>query len=204
MFVYGPGGFSAGLIATTTTDVDLSHTAGFAIQQGLSFKDIAIDHQTTVEPGEYDIVANCVDSFAQVVKGTFTTKLWFTSATEYQNTDPSGTSTTTATPTTTGTSTGTSTSATDTSSSSSDTSSSTESTTSGETTFSTIPGDNGTPGGTGGGQAGNADAAKGLASTGVPTGYLVLLGVVLLGAGIVAVLLSRRRKREAVISAWPE
>jgi hypothetical protein len=137
--------------------VDFSHTAGFPVQQGLSFKDIATDNKTTVQPGEYDIVANCVDSFAQDVKGTFTTKLWFTSAT-----------------------------------------------TSGESTFGAIPGDNGTPGGTGGGQAGEPDAAKGLASTRVPTGYLVLLAVALLGAGIVAVRLSRRRKREAVVSAWPE
>jgi hypothetical protein len=87
-FVFGPGGFSGGLIATPTTDVNFSTTAGFPVQLGLSFKDIALDNSTTVQPGEYDIVVSCVDSFAQEVKGTFDTSIWFTTATAYQNTDP--------------------------------------------------------------------------------------------------------------------
>ncbi|WAL68358.1 Ig-like domain-containing protein [Amycolatopsis cynarae] len=95
LYVYGPGGFSGGLIATTTTDVGLSHTSGFAIQQGLSFKDIATDNQTTVQAGRYDLVANCVDSFSQQVQGTFTTAVYFTDATHYTSTDPNQAVTTT-------------------------------------------------------------------------------------------------------------
>jgi hypothetical protein len=95
MFVSGPGGFAAGLIATTTTDVGLSHTSGFPVQQGLSFKDIATDNQTTVQPGQYDLTVNCVDSFSQVVQGTFTTSVYFTDATHYTSTDPNQPVTTT-------------------------------------------------------------------------------------------------------------
>jgi hypothetical protein len=97
MYVFGPGGFANGLIATTTTSVNFSTTAGFPIQQGLSFKDIALDHSTTVQPGRYDLVASCIDSFSQVVAGTFTQTIWFTDATHYQSTDPNA-------PVTTGTS----------------------------------------------------------------------------------------------------
>ncbi|MEV4312600.1 Ig-like domain-containing protein [Actinocrispum sp. NPDC049592] len=87
-YVFGPGGFAPGLIATPTTDVNLSTTAGFPVQLGLSFKDIAVDNSTTVTPGKYDIRVSCIDSFSQEVKGTFDTSIWFTSATAYQNTDP--------------------------------------------------------------------------------------------------------------------
>ncbi|TCO62424.1 Ig-like domain-containing protein [Actinocrispum wychmicini] len=86
--VFGPGGFAPGLIATPTTDVNLSHTAGFPAQLGLSFKDIAVDNSTTVQPGKYTIEVSCIDAFAQTVKGTFDTSIWFTSTTAYQNTDP--------------------------------------------------------------------------------------------------------------------
>lgn len=87
-YIYGPGGFANGLIATTTTDVGISSTSGFLVQQGLSFKDIALDNQTTVEPGQYDVVVNCVDSFTLEVQGTFTKSIFFTDATHYTSTDP--------------------------------------------------------------------------------------------------------------------
>ncbi|MER6797623.1 Ig-like domain-containing protein [Amycolatopsis mediterranei] len=95
MYVYGPGGFTNGLIATTTSSVNFSTTAGFPIQQGLSFKDIALDNSTTVQPGQYTLVASCVDSFSQQVMGTFTKDIWFTDATHFQSTDPNAPVTTT-------------------------------------------------------------------------------------------------------------
>ncbi|MEU6643436.1 Ig-like domain-containing protein [Saccharomonospora sp. NPDC046836] len=88
MFVYGPGGWTNGLIATTTSSAGFSTTQGFPIAFGLSFKDIATDNQTTIEPGQYTIVANCVDAFSQEVLGTFTQNIWFTSPTQYTSTDP--------------------------------------------------------------------------------------------------------------------
>ncbi|MEV0066687.1 MULTISPECIES: Ig-like domain-containing protein [unclassified Amycolatopsis] len=88
LYVFGPGGFTNGLIATTTTDVGLSHTDGFPVQLGLSMKDIALDNSTTVQPGRYDLVASCIDSFSQEVQGTFTQAIYFTDATHYQSTDP--------------------------------------------------------------------------------------------------------------------
>ncbi len=88
MFINGPGAWAGGFIGTTTTDVNLSHTSGFPVQQGLSFKDIAQDNQTVVTPGEYDITINCVDSFSLVVQGTFTTAVYFTDATHFTSTDP--------------------------------------------------------------------------------------------------------------------
>lgn len=89
LFVYGPGGFANGLIATTTSSAGFSTTQSFPIAFGLSFKDIATDNQTTVQPGKYTLVANCVDDFTLEVKGTFTQDIWFTDATHYQSTDPS-------------------------------------------------------------------------------------------------------------------
>lgn len=88
LYVFGPGGFTNGLIATTTSSVNFSTTAGFPIQLGLSMKDIALDNSTTVQAGRYDLVASCVDSFSQAVIGTFTQPIWFTDATHYQSTDP--------------------------------------------------------------------------------------------------------------------
>ncbi|WP_236788876.1 LPXTG cell wall anchor domain-containing protein [Amycolatopsis sp. GM8] len=207
MFIYGPGDFAGGLIATTTSDVGLAHDGGFVIYQGLSFKDIALDHQTTIQPGRYDMVANCLDSFSQQVKGSFSMPLWFTEPTKYTTTDPAGGSTTTTTPTTGTTTTGTSSSTetTETSSSSESSSSTTESTTISTTDseFGALPTDTqSAPPNTPAGDVSPAADGK-LANTGVPAGYLALAGVVLLGAGILLVVFTRRR-RETVMSQWPE
>ncbi|MFF0148022.1 putative surface cell wall-binding protein [Amycolatopsis sulphurea] len=95
MFVKGPGAWAGGFIGTTTTSVNFSTTSGFPVQQGLSFKDIALDNQTTVVPGEYDVTINCVDSFSLEVQGTFTTAVYFTDATHYTSVDPNQPVTTT-------------------------------------------------------------------------------------------------------------
>ncbi|WAL68363.1 hypothetical protein ORV05_11525 [Amycolatopsis cynarae] len=213
LFVYGPGGFADGLIATTTTDVGLSHESGFPIQQGLSFADIALDHQTTVVAGRYDVVANCVDSFAQQVVGTFTTVVWFTDPTHYQATDPAGGNTTTpaATPGTTTTapaasstptSASTATSATTTTSPSAST---TETSSAGAATTGTTAGSPGPSGLTeSAAQPVSAGSPK-LASTGTAAGPLAALGLGLLATGIVAVLVTRRGGREEPVrSEWPE
>ena len=203
LYIYGPGVFAPGLIATTTTDVGLAHDAGFPIFQGLSFKDIALDHQGTVLAGRYHIVANCVDTFSLEVKGTFTMPLWFTvtdKATTYTTTDPSAPTTTTATSTS-----GSASATTTTGSTSSDTASSSATSTTESTTGTDAGGALPTDTTSAASSTGTETTAGGqkLASTGVPTGPLALVGLGLLGAGIVAVLVARRR-REVVRSAWPE
>ncbi|WP_033293987.1 Ig-like domain-containing protein [Amycolatopsis jejuensis] len=95
MYVFGSGAWSGGFIVTTTTSVNFSTTSAFPIAMGLSMKDIAIDHATTITPGRYDLVAQCVDSFTLDVKGTFTQAIYFTDATHYQSTDPAAPVTTT-------------------------------------------------------------------------------------------------------------
>ncbi|MGI5501366.1 Ig-like domain repeat protein [Lentzea sp. CA-135723] len=95
LFVYGPGGFTNGLIGTTPTDVGFSTSAPITVLQGLSFRDIAVDNTTTITPGTYTIAVNCVDLFSQEVVGTFTRTIFFTSATAWQATDPSAPVTTT-------------------------------------------------------------------------------------------------------------
>ncbi|MFF0148026.1 LPXTG-motif cell wall-anchored protein [Amycolatopsis sulphurea] len=200
LFIYGPGVFEPGLIGTTTTDVGIAHDAGFPIFQGLSFKDIAVDHQGTVQPGRYDIVAHCVDGFSQEVKGTFTMPLWFTDATHYTVTDPASPPTTTTTTTSSSGKTSTTTPTEPPTSDPETTTSTTESDTS------TDPGGvaptDTTPPGSGGDTPSNPGDKK-LASTGVPAGLLTLAGLGLLGAGVLAVLVTRRR-REVARSAWPE
>ncbi|MEU6643439.1 hypothetical protein ABZ863_12915 [Saccharomonospora sp. NPDC046836] len=97
-FVYGPGGWSGGLLATYgTSDAGFSTTQPFAVNFTKSFVDIAVDNNTVILPGEYTVVANCVDMFTTEVKGTFTTKIWFTDATHYTSTDPNAPTTTTTT-----------------------------------------------------------------------------------------------------------
>ncbi len=89
LFVYGPGGFTDGLIGTTPTDVGFSTSAPITVLQGLSFKDIAVDNSTTIVPGAYTVAVNCVDLFSGETKGTFTREVFFTSATSWVATDPS-------------------------------------------------------------------------------------------------------------------
>nr|BFE50343.1 Ig-like domain-containing protein [Saccharothrix mutabilis subsp. capreolus] len=93
LFVYGPGGFENGLIGTTPTDVGFSTSGPITVVQGLSFRDIAVDNSTTVQPGVYTIAVNCVDLFSGEVKGTFTRTVTFTSATQWTAVDAVSTST---------------------------------------------------------------------------------------------------------------
>lgn len=212
MFVYGPGAWADGFVATTTSDAGFSTAQPFAISFGLSFKDIAVDHQTTVVPGKYTVVANCVDSFELVPKAVFTRDIWFTDATHYTSTDPGGGGPTTTTTTTTTTTSGPTTTT--------DTSTPTETPTDTDTTRSDplgdddggdlggdlggdggdLGGDDGTGGGTGAGASG---AGGNLPTTGVPVGIGLLLGVGLLSLGV---LLYRAQRRPAALTPveWPE
>ncbi|GIF96731.1 Ig-like domain-containing protein [Catellatospora citrea] len=95
--VYGPGAFDPGAVVTTTTDVNLSHSAGFDVQIADNVRDVAVDLGTTVVPGEYAYEVACVDTFLGDVKGTFVGRFWFTSPTAYQSTDPSTPTATTTT-----------------------------------------------------------------------------------------------------------
>ncbi len=88
-YLYGPGKFAAGYLITQPQDVGFSTAAGFDVQLETSFKDVATDLGTVIEPGKYDVVISCADSFLQDVKGTFTGSFYFTSATSWTTSDPS-------------------------------------------------------------------------------------------------------------------
>ena len=94
LFVTGPGAFATaggGLgYLQVSSAVNLSTTAGFDVQFGVSMKDAAADLGTSLVAGEYDLRLECVDSFSGQVFGTFTGALYFTSPTAYQSTDPNG------------------------------------------------------------------------------------------------------------------
>jgi hypothetical protein len=105
MYVYGPGGFADGALITSTTDAGFSRTDPFEIFFANNMRDTATDLGTTLQAGEYPIVAQCVDTFFGDVKATFTMSMWFTSPTEYQTTDPNAPTTTTTPPPTSSTTT---------------------------------------------------------------------------------------------------
>ncbi|TCO62422.1 hypothetical protein [Actinocrispum wychmicini] len=76
-------GFPAdGQIITATTDVGLSHTAGFDVYLAQTLKDFAADNNTVLQ-GKYGITVRCVDSFSQAVQGEFTASLEFGGPTKY-------------------------------------------------------------------------------------------------------------------------
>jgi Bacterial Ig-like domain (group 3)/WxL domain surface cell wall-binding len=88
MFVFGPGAFASGYLITSTSSAGFSQTSPFDIFFGATMRDAAADLGTTLVAGEYDVIAQCVDSFFGDVRGTFTAALYFTSPTAYQTTDP--------------------------------------------------------------------------------------------------------------------
>ncbi|GLZ41000.1 hypothetical protein [Actinokineospora sp. NBRC 105648] len=103
--VYGPGGFANGLVGATPSEVGFSLTSPIVVTQGLTFKDIAVDNNTTIQPGKFTLVVTCVDQFAGEVRGTFTKAIYFTTAKDWQVKDPAEPTTTTTTSTTTTTTT---------------------------------------------------------------------------------------------------
>ncbi|WP_211239239.1 hypothetical protein [Actinokineospora inagensis] len=99
--VYGPGVWDVGFIATSVSEAGFSNTQAFTATQGLTFKDVAQDHSTTITAGKYTVVVFCTDQFNDRSTGTFTKNLWFTDEKHWQLTDPSAPPTTTTTTTTT-------------------------------------------------------------------------------------------------------
>ncbi|MEV4312597.1 LPXTG cell wall anchor domain-containing protein [Actinocrispum sp. NPDC049592] len=190
--VYGPGGFANGLMATFgSSDVGFSATAPFPVQFGNNMKDIATDNSTTVQAGTYTVEVSCIDSFSQQVKGTFTTKMYFTDAQHYQSTPPGGGGTSTTSTSTTSTP--------STSTTSSSTSSTT--TTEGSTTTETTSTQTTTP-------ANNENISvavnnQKLANTGSPVDSLLLLGIALLMLGAYILYTTRTRKVYEP-TPWPE
>ncbi|GLW93894.1 DUF4573 domain-containing protein [Actinokineospora globicatena] len=105
LWLYGPGGFANGLVASPISDVGFSTTAPISVTQGLTFKDVALENSTTIQKGEFTAVVFCRDGFNGVNTGTFTKKFYFTSPTAWQVRNPADPTTTTTTPTTTTTTT---------------------------------------------------------------------------------------------------
>jgi LPXTG-motif cell wall-anchored protein len=185
--VYGPGGFEPGLLATDGLQtVNFSTSFGFPVQFTKSMADIALDNQTELVAGTYTVEVTCMDAFAQEAKGTFTTKMYFVTATSYQSTPPGGgTSTTTTTTTTTSSTTTTTT-----------TTSSSEPPPSTETTVTS------TPDAPQESVSVTVDTRK-LAHTGSPLDFMLLIGIALVLLGSYALYTTRRRRVYAP-TPWPE
>jgi hypothetical protein len=78
----GKGFPAEGQIITATTDVGMSHTAGFDVYLGQTLGDFAADNKTTLQ-GKYEVNVQCIDSFSQNSFGQFSASLEFGSATKY-------------------------------------------------------------------------------------------------------------------------
>ncbi|MGH3863817.1 hypothetical protein [Actinokineospora sp.] len=173
MFISGPAGFEGGLLSNVWSSTEFSTAAAFSVKQSNTFKDIAVDNNTTIVPGTYTVEVFCVIGFEAKDVGFFSVQLEFTSAAAWKiKTDPTTTTTTPTTTAPTTTTTGTAT---------------TSETTVGEstTTTTTDPAPQGTSGTTGSGE---------LASTGASIGFALLAGTALIGFGVIAVLAARRRR----------
>jgi hypothetical protein len=90
------------LIVTTTHAVGaFSTTDPFDLTLRKILRDAAAERNKTLKAGEYDLTARCVDSLSgQMLFGTFTGAVFFTSPTAYTTTDPNGGGGPTATTTT--------------------------------------------------------------------------------------------------------
>jgi hypothetical protein len=76
-----------GQIITATTDVGLSHTAGFDVYLAETLRDFAADNKTTLQ-GKYEVSVRCIESFSQTSHGQFTASLEFNSPTKYAAVGP--------------------------------------------------------------------------------------------------------------------
>jgi len=87
LWVSGPGQWASGVRATGLSGISNSSELEFVPV----FDTVAGENQLTIEPGKYTLTAYCQDELGTVSYGEFTGAIWFTSATEYQSTDPATT-----------------------------------------------------------------------------------------------------------------
>ncbi|MGQ0777176.1 MAG: hypothetical protein ACT4NY_22635 [Pseudonocardiales bacterium] len=218
VIVTGPGGFAEGFPVVATTSLGFSATEPIDTGFNINMRDAATLLSTTIEPGEYPVTFNCIDVNTFDVKGTFVGRMFFTTPTNYQTTDPNapptGTTTTAITTTTTTSVTPTSVTSTSprpTSSSSPSTSptsatSPSSTTTSGPPSTSSVTATN-PPSGTiaaaanapisptGGNQAISVTAGA-LGNTGGPTGIMFIGGLILIAAGLLLIIAVRRFRQD--------
>ena len=83
----GKGFPQDGQIVTATTDVGLSHTAGFDVYLAQTLRDFAADNKTILQ-GKYEVIVRCIESFSQTSHGEFTASLEFGSPTKYAAVGP--------------------------------------------------------------------------------------------------------------------
>jgi hypothetical protein len=179
-FVKGPGAFGNGdgflMVPNQTPNFSTEH--GFDVQFSLSMKDAATELGTTLVAGEYDVTVNCLDSFSQDVKASFTGALIFTSPTEYHSgTGPTG-----------GPSASTSASA----SASASASPSDSPSASPSDSASASPSDSASPSASATPSA--SAPASGLPITGSPAAWYAGGGALLIGLGVAGIAASRRRR----------
>ncbi|MEV6304390.1 hypothetical protein AB0M02_33635 [Actinoplanes sp. NPDC051861] len=81
-FLTGPV-FAEPFVIVDNQSVNFSTTGPFDVQFKMSFKDAADDRKVTITPGDYLITLHCIDTFLVDVKASFTGTVTFVSATEY-------------------------------------------------------------------------------------------------------------------------
>lgn len=182
-FVKGPGAFGNGdgFLIVATQDPGFSTEHGFDVQFGESMKDAATDLGTTLVAGEYVVTVNCIDSFSQLPKASFTGSLIFTSPTDYHSgTGPTGSPTA-------------STTATASPSASPSPSDSPSASPSDSASASPSASASASPSAT----ASASAAAGGLPITGSPAAWYAGGGLLLVGLGVAGLAASRRRRDNA-------
>jgi hypothetical protein len=88
-------------VILSKTSNGISTTSDFSVQLGDNFLNTANANSVTIVPGQYVITLFCQNSLGTTIFGTFEGSIWFTSATAWQDTDPTPTTTPVTTPPTT-------------------------------------------------------------------------------------------------------
>ncbi|MGQ0777173.1 MAG: Ig-like domain repeat protein [Pseudonocardiales bacterium] len=97
VIVTGPGAFAEGFPVVATTSQGFSTTGPIDTGFNINMRDAATLLSTTIVPGEYPVTFNCINVSTFEVTGTFVGRMFFTSPTSYQTTDPNAPTTTSTT-----------------------------------------------------------------------------------------------------------
>ncbi len=93
----GPGAWADGVVGVQNTSAGVSSSADFDVYLVDTMNGIASGNGLTIVAGRYDVTLRCQNNLGSQVYGVFTTSLWFTDATHWQDADPNNSQTVTLT-----------------------------------------------------------------------------------------------------------